>query len=223
MARLLLDPPVRMLRARELTALCVQVTIIGDLLCLFGAVAIIGYLQAGAAVRKWMPIFVYAFPVTATSAVLLTLVALFTDRAQLFAAGRDGVFGYFASRHWVWVAYLAVVPGLIGHTGFNTLLRFFPPLVISMAFPMEPLVGSIIGFALGLTQVPGVLTWIGGAIIMAALVYNTYRESARQAARQKKAAISQATADALNDSETVEMAQFTIADEADEDFCLDPA
>jgi drug/metabolite transporter (DMT)-like permease len=200
------------------------VTVVGDLLCLFGAVAVIGYLQAGAELRKWMPIFIYALPVTGTAAALLTLLSLAADKASLFAAGRGGAFGYFASRYWAWVAYLALVPGLIGHTGLNTLLRFFPPLVISMSISLEAVFGSIIGYALGLAKIPGCLTWLGGSIMVGALVYNTYCESARQAARSKKAAVSQATAEALADQETVEMAAFTIADEADgDDFMLDRA
>jgi drug/metabolite transporter (DMT)-like permease len=199
-----------------------QVTIVGDIMAFLGAVAIIGYLQAGSAVRGWMPIFIYALPVTAVSALLLSLVALLVDRLSIFRSGASGIFGYFASLHGWWVLYLAVVPGLVGHTGFNTLLRFFSPLVISMAFPFEPLVGSGIGLALGLERVPGVLTWLGGSMIVCALVYNTYCESRRAATRQKKAAVSQVMAVALNDNESMEMAAFTIADGAEDvDFFVD--
>lgn len=190
---------------------------IGDVMCFLGAVAIIGYLQAGAAVRGWMPIFVYALPVTAVAAALLTLAAFAVDRAAPFARGAGGAFGYFASPLGWWVLYLAVGPGLVGHTGFNTLLRFFSPLVISMAFPFEPLVGSVIGLALGLEKVPGPLTWLGGAMIVGALAYNTYCESARVATRAKKVAVSQAMAGALNEDASVEMAAFTIAEDGEED------
>lgn len=106
----------------------------GDLLALLGAFAIIGYLQAGAAVRKWMPIFVYALPVTFVSAVLLTLVALLVDKADIFARGKGGIFGYVASWHGWWVLYLAMVPGLVGHTGLNTLLRCAAPRGIDLAW-----------------------------------------------------------------------------------------
>jgi drug/metabolite transporter (DMT)-like permease len=169
-----------------------------------------------------MPIFIYALPVTATSAVLVSLTALAVERPSFVGVGKHGIMGYFASHHWVWVVYLAVVPGLVGHTGFNTLLRFFSPLVISMALPMEPIVGSMIGYDLGLTKAPGVLTWVGGAIVVSALMYNTYCESARSATRKKKAAVNQATSETLNDNDAVELASFTIADEGDaEEFFVD--
>lgn len=40
------------------------------------AAALVGYLAVGRTLRQWMPIFVYAFPVTALAALELTLVAL---------------------------------------------------------------------------------------------------------------------------------------------------
>ena len=73
-----------------------------------------------------MPIFVYAAPVTGTAAVALTLVAAVTETVAAAAAGvRGGVVGWALSgRYAALVVYLALVPGIIGHTGFNTLLRW---------------------------------------------------------------------------------------------------
>jgi hypothetical protein len=36
-----------------------EVTIVGDLAALLGAVAVIGYLYAGRYLRPWMPLFLY--------------------------------------------------------------------------------------------------------------------------------------------------------------------
>lgn len=81
---------------------------------------------------------------------------------------------------------------------------------------------QVIGWAAGKTRVPGVFTWSGGAVMIGALIYNTYAESKRAASRQKRAAVNQATSEALNDTETVEMTAFTIADEEDvEQFYVD--
>jgi drug/metabolite transporter (DMT)-like permease len=141
-------------------------TFVGDLFSLFGAISIIGYLHVGRTLREWMPIFLYALPVTAVSAVLSTLLAFVFDGAQLTQTGPRGVFGFFDAKHFGWVLYLACGPGIVGHTGFNTLLRFFPPLVISMAFPLEPIVGSMLGALMGVSSLPGPLTWIGGGIMV---------------------------------------------------------
>lgn len=131
-----------------------------------GAISIIGYLHVGRKLREWMPIFLYALPVTAVSAVVATLAAMLLEGAALVQMGSTGVFGYFDRQHFGWILYLACGPGIVGHTGFNTLLRFFPPLVISMAFPLEPIVGSMIGAAAGISNLPGPLTWVGGGIMV---------------------------------------------------------
>lgn len=56
--------------------------------------------------------------VTGLAALLLTLTALLFEGASLVAAGRHGVLGWAADLHYLpFVAYLAVVPGIVGHTG----------------------------------------------------------------------------------------------------------
>lgn len=88
--------------------------------------------QVGRTLRKWMPIFIYAFPVTGIAAVQLTLAALAIERQSMFKAGEKGVFGWAADAHFApYVLYLALGPGIVGHTGFNTLLRYLTPLTVS--------------------------------------------------------------------------------------------
>lgn len=41
-----------------------QATVIGDLVTLVGAITIIGYLEVGQNLRSFMPLMVYAVPVT---------------------------------------------------------------------------------------------------------------------------------------------------------------
>jgi drug/metabolite transporter (DMT)-like permease len=131
-----------------------------------GAISIIGYLHIGRQLREWMPVFLYALPVTAVSAVLSTATAMLLEGAALLKMGHEGAFGYYDRKHFGWVLYLACGPGIVGHTGFNTLLKFFPALVISMAFPLEPIVGSALGAIAGVSELPSVMTWIGGGIMV---------------------------------------------------------
>lgn len=75
-------------------------------------------MQVGRHLRTWMPIFVYACPVTALAAALLTVGGLVVDSGGLVGADRHGVLGWLASASYApWVVYLAVGPGLVGHTG----------------------------------------------------------------------------------------------------------
>jgi hypothetical protein len=59
-----------------------------------------------------------ACSVTGLAALQLTLGSLLFEGATLTAAGKRGVFGWLADRHYLpRVLYLAVVPGIVGHTG----------------------------------------------------------------------------------------------------------
>lgn len=89
-----------------------RVTLLGDMLSLMGALTIIGYLHAGRILRAWMPIFLYALPVTGLAAILLTAVSMLLEGTVVNKLGPDGVFGYLEYRHFWLVLYLAIGPGL---------------------------------------------------------------------------------------------------------------
>ena len=143
----------------------------GDLASLAAAAAIVGYLEIGRRLRRWMPLFVYACPVTGAAALMLTLAALATESAAADSAGvRGGVLLGWVLK-WEYAAcvvYLALGPGIVGHTGFNALLRWLTPLSVALAFQLEPLVGSLIGWAMGLVPRPGWGTWVGGGALLVA-------------------------------------------------------
>ena len=143
------------------------VTLIGDLAAFIGAIAIVGYLVAGRVLREWMPLFIYAFPVTLIASILLGLSSIVIEGTSL--GGLPAVSSLFGWSDILWlpaIAYLAIGPGLIGHTGINGVLRWFPPLVISVAVLFEPLIGSLIGWLLGTTDMPGIYTWLGGIFLI---------------------------------------------------------
>ena len=91
--------------------------------------------------------------------------------ASITAPGIAGIAGWLQSPHHAPVViYLGVVPGILGHTGLNTLLKYLHPLLLTLSLTLEPLIGSVIGWMLGLAQPPGVYTWVGGAILLASTV-----------------------------------------------------
>ena len=142
------------------------VSILGDVLAFGGAVFVVGYIVVGRILRTWMPIFVYAFPVTLIGGLLLL------PCSWLF----EPSFADFGAAGWVDPAYfrtflaLALFAGLLGHTGLNTCLRYISPLVVSISVTMEPVLGSIIGWVFFETGVPGLWTQLGGLVLMTGLL-----------------------------------------------------
>tara|TARA_B100000902_G_scaffold19481_1_gene23335 strand:+ start:540 stop:1487 length:948 start_codon:yes stop_codon:yes gene_type:complete len=143
-----------------------EVTLIGDLAAFAGAVAIVGYLSAGRELRSWMPLFVYAFPVTFFAAILLTISSIFFETSDWNQILSISTFGWIDMIWLPAIAYLAIGPGLIGHTGINGVLKWLPPIVISVSVLIEPILGTFIGIMLGTANYPDYWTLIGGSIIL---------------------------------------------------------
>ena len=149
-----------------------SVTVFGDQLAFFGAVFVVGYIVCGRILREWMPLFVYAFPVTLIGGLLLLpaswlLESNFSD---------FGAFGYFTHQTLWWFILLAFIAGILGHTGLNYCLKYVSPLLISISVTLEPLLGSLIGWMFFSTGVPGLWTWIGGPILMLGIISIVYGE-----------------------------------------------
>ena len=71
--------------------------------------------------------------------------------------------------------------------GFNTLLRHLDPLIISLACNMEPLLGSLMGWAAGVLTAPGAWTYVGGGLVLASTAtvsIASHRREKRQASKE---------------------------------------
>lgn len=78
-----------------------------------------------------------------------------------------GLFGWLIDMSYLpKILYLAVVPGIVGHTGFNAVLKWMPALLVTLALTAEPLIGTFMGWAMHLVQVPGVWTYSGGTVLL---------------------------------------------------------
>ena len=142
---------------------------------------IVGYLAIGRLVRGWMPLFMYAFPVTFVAAVFLTIWAMVTEDLVFNFNSISGAFGWLSFTWLVYIGYLAIGPGLLGHTGINAVLRWIPPLIISMVLIMEPIIGSMIGWLIGVDTIPGRWTILGGLLMIFGLFLVTINSDSDEA------------------------------------------
>lgn len=186
--------PARMQSLATRCHLWLQVTLAGDFFGFLTAVFFCGYIIIGAHLRRWLPIFLYATPVTGFAALLLSIAALSTGQAQFLGIGSSGLFGWLMDKSYLpKILYLAVVPGIVGHTGFNAVLKWMPALLVTLALTAEPLIGTFMGWAVHLAQVPGVWTYSGGAVLLSSTVIVVIAGDWRQQAAAAAAANAQAS------------------------------
>ena len=149
-----------------------EVTLVGDLAAFLGGVFVVGYLMLGRKLRReGMPLHLYALPVTAVAAILLTLSSLVLESTSLgMATANNATFGWLDKTWLLPVAYLALGPGYVGHTGNNAVLRWLPALLISVTLVLEPVIGALIGWVIGVEAVPELWTWIGLPVMLSGMV-----------------------------------------------------
>ena len=156
-----------------------QVSLVGDFAAFIGAVTVVGYILVGRQLRskRGMPIFIYAFPVTLAAGIWLSFATVLLEGTSFSSVEpSDSLFGWSDPIWIVWIAYLSLGPGLCGHTGVNTVLRWISPIVVSIAMLMEPVLGTIIGWLWTDEVVLGLPTVLGGLMMMAGAITVTLQE-----------------------------------------------
>ena len=141
-----------------------EVTLWGDFLAFAGAITVVGYIVAGRILREWMPVFVYAVPVTLLGGILLIPISILMGEST-------PALGWVDSDLLGWFILLSFLAGIVGHTGLNACLRWLGPLTISFAVTLEPIIGAFIGWFFYDESVPGKWTWLGGLILIIGIMF----------------------------------------------------
>ena len=136
-----------------------DVTLWGDFLAFAGAITVVGYIVAGRILREWMPVFVYAVPVTLLGGILLIPFSILMGEST-------SAVGWVESDLLGWFILLAFLAGIVGHTGLNACLRWLKPLTVSFAVTLEPIIGAFIGWFFFDEDIPQKWTWLGGLILI---------------------------------------------------------
>ena len=156
-----------------------DITVLGDAAAFLGAVTVVGYLLAGRHLRseRRMPIFVYAFPVTFAAGIWLALAAISQEGASMTDVVPEiSLLGWSDALWLPWIAYLSLGPGLCGHTGINTVLRWITPITVSITLLFEPVIGGIIGWLWTGEVTLGIWTVLGGPLMLAGAIMVTLEE-----------------------------------------------
>ena len=140
--------------------------IAGDLLAVAGAIFAAVYVLLGRSLRQGISVTSYTGVVYSVSAIALAGVML--------VAGTP--FTGFEPKVWLLFALITAGPQFGGHTVFNYLLEHLRASVVAVALLAEPVGATILAFAI-LGETPGVLTLVGGAIVLAG-VYLAIRAEA---------------------------------------------
>lgn len=136
-----------------------RANLIGDLLSVFGTLAVSVHMLIGQKVVQQVSSYVYSFT------VFLSATAVFA----VYNAVCGISFTAYPGKDWAMFALLAVVPTVFGHLLFNWLLQYVSATTISMSILGEPVGSSLLAFILLGEQ----MTWfqiVGGMLAISGLI-----------------------------------------------------
>ena len=138
----------------------------GDLLALVGAVAFAANILIGRRLRAKLSLIPYIS--LGYSAAAVTLIA---------AAGIAGLsFVGYPPAAYFWMAVLALVPQLVGHSALNWALRYLSATYVSVAVLGEPIGSTILAYLI-FKQTPTLLKLLGGLMILAGILAASWRRT----------------------------------------------
>ncbi|WP_232688691.1 DMT family transporter [Halobacterium zhouii] len=135
---------------------------LGNALAVLGAATAAGYTLAGRSARQRLSVWPYVFVVYGVCALALFCVAAWRGVALL---------GY-PLHEWALFAAMALGPGVLGHTLINWALEYVESSVVSVSLLGEP-VGSALLALILFSEVPGVFTIAGGAVVLLGIAVTT--------------------------------------------------
>ena len=138
---------------------------VGDVLALAGAIAIAIYLLLGRRLRDRLSLIPYIF-LSYSAAAITLLIAVLVSRQPLF--------GYMPAAYF-WMALLALIPQLVGHSAFNWALRYLPTTYVSVTTLGEPIGSTVLAMIL-FSEVPGPLKLAGGVLILGGILLASRRK-----------------------------------------------
>jgi len=127
----------------------------GDALALAGAILAAGYFIAGRRLRVRRSNLAYSGVVYGIAAVVL-VVSMLASGVEVRGHPREA---------YVYIALLALVPQLIGHTAFNWALGSLTAAVVAVAVLGEP-VGATLIAATVLDEPPTPFEWVGAVVVL---------------------------------------------------------
>jgi drug/metabolite transporter (DMT)-like permease len=133
--------------------------LLGDVLALLGAIMVSGYLMVGSHLREDIDVLSYVSIVYSFSAVLLLVTSLCLGIPFT---------GYKASSYF-YMALLAVVPQLIGHTAINWALKHLKTSMVAITILGEPIGASILAYII-FNETIGSFQGLGMGLIFLAII-----------------------------------------------------
>ena len=138
--------------------------LLGDFLALLGAFSSAAYLLLGrSAQKRGLSLNAYVGVAYAVAALVLLPIPLIAGLS----------YTQYSLQTFFWIALLALIPQLIGHTSINNAMRHLNPTLVATAMLLEPIGASFLALFL-FKEIPSRTTFLGGMILLLGVAITIY-------------------------------------------------
>ena len=146
-----------------------ETSIFGEILALLWACIFALFLPWNKALLSKMPalvILVFNSFISLICSAIILLLFWNSDLSKLISFDpHEGIFGLFSNEQ-ILVTFLLGPFSILSLGGYALALNYFQPHIIGNAFVAEPFLGQVLGWTTNQDKVPGILTFIGGFIVL---------------------------------------------------------
>jgi len=134
-------------------------TFFGNTLAVIGAITVAVYVLIGRSLRTTgVGVLPYSIVVYAAASATLAPAALYAEAP---------LWGY-SGETWFWLFAVTLGPQILGHTVLNWALRYVEASIVSGTILAEPVVSALLAWLI-LSEKPGLLTLLGGTVVLLGL------------------------------------------------------
>ena len=134
-------------------------TFFGNTLAVIGAITVAVYVLIGRSLRTTgVDVLPYSIVVYASASATLAPTALYAE-APLW---------WYSGETWFWLFAVTLGPQILGHTVLNWALRYVEASIVSGTILAEPVVSALLAWLI-LSEKPGLLTLLGGTVVLLGL------------------------------------------------------
>lgn len=146
-----------------------HLAMLGNIIAFLASVSTAMYLTLAKKLRPKVDIFLFMFILfTLSSISLFVYMKLVGQPVEMSFHPDVGIFGWINPEldRLPLELYSAIICNVVGTAGYIAIMKYFDPVVVSMVMLMEPIVASFMGAAVGVSSLPGWITWAGDAVVV---------------------------------------------------------
>eukprot|EP00347_Sterkiella_histriomuscorum_P015110 403358284 len=164
-----------------------QRVLLGDICGILTSIAASSYYQKNAEFVQTVPSSIAVCITIIISETLLIVYGLIFDTFTFDFSKQTGVFGFFDPQYVLYTIFIVgMITGSVSIYSAAVVLKYYPPVVLLIAYLFEPLISQLISCMMNIDRAPGLLTYLGGFFTLIGILAVTYGGNQLEKLQQNK-------------------------------------